>query len=49
MPGEVQVGYYEKILRKSSAAVAQLHREVVESLTLEVFQSRVDVALRDMV
>ena len=27
----------------------RLHREVVESPSLEVFQSRVDVALRDVV
>jgi len=27
----------------------RLHREVVQSLSLEVFQSRVDVALRDVV
>ena len=36
------------LLRKSSAAVAQLHREVVESLSLQVSQSRGDVALRDV-
>ena len=36
----------------SKRAVLQwhrLHREVVESPALEVFQSRVDVALKDMV
>ena len=50
MSGEVQVGYLEKfLLRKSSEAVAQLLREVVQSPSLEVFRNRVDVALRDMV
>ena len=50
MPGEVQVGYLEKfLLRKSSEAVAQLLREVVQSPSLEVFRNRVDVALRDVV
>ena len=34
--------------RKSSAAVAQLPREVVGSLSLEVSQSHGDVALRDV-
>jgi len=29
VPGEVQVGYLEKLLRRSSDAVAQLPREVV--------------------
>ena len=33
---------------KSSAAVAQLPREVVGSPSLEVFQNRGDVALRDV-
>ena len=36
-------------LRKSGDAVAQLHREVMRSLSLEVFQSCGDVALRDTV
>ena len=50
MSGEVQVGYLEKfLLRKSSEAVAQLLREVVQSPSLEVFRNRVDVALRDVV
>lgn len=45
----VQVGYQEKFsLRKSSEAVAQLPREVVESLSLG-FKKRVDEALRDVV
>jgi len=34
---------------KSSEAVAQLPREVVESLSLEVLKNHVDVALRDRV
>ena len=34
---------------KSSAAVAQLPREVVGSPSLEVFRNRRDVALRDVV
>ena len=50
-PGEAQVGYEEQFLpfRKSGAAVAQLHREVVESPFLKVFQRCVDVALRAVV
>ena len=48
-PGEIQVGYEEKIvLQKSGNAVAQLPREVVGSPSTEVFQNRVDVALRDV-
>ena len=35
-------------LRRSSAAVAQLTVEVVESPSLEVFHNHGDVALRDM-
>ena len=47
---EIQVGYQEElILQKSSEAVAQLPREVVQSPSLEVFQNRMDVALRDVV
>lgn len=50
MLGGVQVGYWGRfLLRRSGAAVAQLPRGVVESLSLEVLQSRVDVSLRDMV
>ena len=50
---EVQ-GRFRLAIRKdflSERAVLQwhrLHREVVQSLSLEVFQSRVDVALRDV-
>jgi len=47
VPREGQVGYQEKFLhRKSSAAVAQLSREVMQSLSLEVLR---DVALRNVV
>ena len=46
---EAQVGYYEKLLRKSSEALAQLPRDVVESLILEVFEKHGDVALSDVV
>ena len=37
------------LLKKSSDAVAQLPREVVESPSLEVLQNCADVALRDVV
>jgi len=47
---KIQVGYQEKILlRKSSDAVAQLPREVVESPSQEVLQNCGDVALWDVV
>ena len=47
---KIQIGYQEKILlRKSSDAVAQLPREVVESPSQEVLQNCGDVALRDVV
>ena len=50
MPGEAQGLYYEQfLLQKSGDAVAQLPREVVGSPSLEVFQNRGDVALRDVV
>ena len=51
---KVLQGKFRLDMRKdffSGRAVLQwhrLHREVVESLSLEVFQSRVDVALRDV-
>ena len=44
-----QVGYQETfLLQKSSAAVARLPRELVGSLSLEVFHSHGDVALRSV-
>jgi len=36
------------LLTKSGEAVAQLCREMVQSPSLEVFQNRVDVALKDV-
>ena len=39
----------KKELLRSSAAVAQLPVEWVESLSLEAFKNHVDVALRDVV
>ena len=45
-----QVGYQEKsLLRRSVEAVAQLPREVVESLSPEVLKIHGDVALRNVV
>ena len=47
VPKHLWVGYYEQfLLRKSGDAVAQLPREVVESLSLKVLQNHWDVALR---
>ena len=47
--GRVRLGVRKQFFfRKSSAAVAQLPRGVVVSLSLEVFQSHGDVALRDV-
>ena len=49
LQGSSEVGYLGKcIFRTSSAAVAQLPREVWESPSLEAFRSRGDVALMDM-
>lgn len=46
MPGKVQARHYEKILhRRSDWALEWAAGEVVESLSLEVFKSRLDVAL----
>ena len=39
----------QSLVQKGSEAVAQLPSEVVQSSSLEVFQNRVDVALRDVV
>jgi len=48
VPGEV--GYQEQLLlQKSGDALTQLPREVVGSLSLQVFQNHGDVALRDVV
>ena len=45
----IQVGYEEQfLLRESGAAVAQLHRETVKTPSLEVSESRGDVALREV-
>ena len=50
MPEAFQVGYWEELLlRRRGDAVAQLPRKVVQSPSLEVIKSHVDVALRDMV
>ena len=49
MPEEIQVGYLEQfLLIRSSAAVAQLPREVVGSPSLEGFKNHRDVALRNV-
>ena len=49
VPGEAQVGFKKNILRKSDNALAQLPRKRVQLLSLEVFRSCGDVALRDVV
>lgn len=46
MPGEDQVGYQQIfLLRRSGAAVAQLPKEVVKSLSLKVFKNYGDVVI----
>lgn len=44
-----QIGYWEKCHLRSGEAVAQLLRELVQSLSLEVSKKHVGVALRDVV
>ena len=50
MPEEAHVEYYGKfLLRKSGGQWNRLPREVVKSVSLEVTQKKVQVALKDMV
>ena len=49
LQGMFRLDIRNNFISQSGAAVAQLPREVVQSLSLEVFQNRVDVALRDVV
>lgn len=49
MPGDDQLRYEGKFLpQKHCETLEQLARDVVESPCLEVFKTRVDVALEDM-
>ena len=51
VPGKVPVGYQEKILLRKGVVMHwnRLPKGVVESLSLEVLENCIDVALRDIV